>query len=101
LKEKDAVDTAPHIEKPEYQGPDRRDADPDTDATITSVRLSFDNDGSSVWKAATDLPQRRESDETVRLLAALNEEATQDEDDSDPGDTVGHRTLMAFGIDDE
>lgn len=101
MKEKDLTPSAGEIDAAEHQGPDRREASSDTNTTITSVRLRFDADGKSVWEPATDQPQRRSDDETVRLLTALNEEPEDDSDGTDSGDTIGHRTLMAFDAGDE
>lgn len=96
MKQKDVEALDGEINSADYQGPDRREGETDTAATVTSVRLRFDVDGSAVWEAATDAPQRRADDDTVRLVTALNDESDDVVDDVELDDTVGHRTLMAF-----
>jgi len=101
LKAKEVKVPDSEINASEYQGPDRREADSDTSVTITSVKLRFDADGSAVWEAETDEPQRRSDDDAVRLQTTLNEEREDHDRGSDPGNTIGHRTHMAFEAGDE
>jgi hypothetical protein len=105
LKAKEVNASDSEINASDYQGPDRREANSDTSVTITSVNLRFDADGSAVWEAETDEPQRRSDDDAVKLQMTLNEERQDQEQDhdrgSDPGNTIGHRTLMAFEAGDE
>ena len=101
MKAKEVKAPDSKINASDYQGPDRREADSDTSVTITSVNLRFDADGAAVWEAESDEPQRRSDDDAVRLQMTLNEEREDQDRESDPGNTIGHRTLMAFEAGDE
>ncbi|MDH3420965.1 MAG: hypothetical protein OEQ25_14260 [Gammaproteobacteria bacterium] len=101
MKAKEVKASGSDIDASDYRGPDRREANSDTSVTITSVNLRFDADGSAVWEAETDEPQRRSDDDAVRLQMTLNEERQDQDRGSDPGNTNGHRTLIAFEAGDE
>lgn len=56
-----------------YRGPDRRKQEDDEDTISKEVR--FDEQGNSVLDVRTDVPRRREDDDTVDLIESLDADA--------------------------
>jgi hypothetical protein len=86
------------ISAPNYTGPDRRKRRSQSPTSPTSVRLRFTADGGSLWEAATKDSPGRLDEETVSLLATLNDDAgTPDGDDkaSPEHDTISQRRIVA------
>lgn len=56
-----------------YRGPDRRKQEDEEDTISKEVR--FDEQGNSVLDVRTDVPRRREDDDTVDLIESLDADA--------------------------
>lgn len=84
----------PDVDTGTYRGPDRRHVVEDE---RTAVEVRFDAKGNPVWRIRSDIPRRREKDDTLDLLKCLDNETLALEDDTleqdgsafDPYDTAG------------
>jgi hypothetical protein len=56
-----------------YRGPDRRRQEDDEDTISKEIR--FDEQGNSVLDVRTEVPRRREDDDTVDLIESLDADA--------------------------
>jgi chorismate-pyruvate lyase len=72
----------PEVETFRYRGPDRRDKETEEKLDdVLSRQIRFDAKGNPVLDVRTNVPRRREEDDTIDLLKCLDNSQLSIEDD--------------------